>query len=62
VVALAEMERAAGLDHKGIIFSQQPELYGQPTLAARHWDLIWAAAQEMRKVLHDNAANLYRLA
>jgi uncharacterized protein len=47
-VALAEMERAARLAHKGIIFSQQPELYGQPTLAARHWDPIWAAAQEMQ--------------
>jgi predicted TIM-barrel fold metal-dependent hydrolase len=30
-----------------VIFSQQPDLYGCPRLADRHWDRIWAAAEEM---------------
>ena len=27
-------------------FCNQPQDYGQPPLAHRHWDPIWAAAQE----------------
>jgi len=46
-VALAEMARAAALGHRGLIFSQQPDLFGCPSLGDRHWDRIWAAAQEM---------------
>jgi predicted TIM-barrel fold metal-dependent hydrolase len=46
-LTIAEMERAKLLGHKGVIFSQQPELYGTPILASAHWDRLWAAAQEM---------------
>lgn len=46
-MSLAEMERSAANGHKGMIFSQQPELFGCPLLADRHWDPLWAAAQEM---------------
>ena len=47
-LSIAEMERAKAKGHRGIIFSQQPDLYGCPTLADRHWDRLWAAAQEMQ--------------
>jgi predicted TIM-barrel fold metal-dependent hydrolase len=46
-LAIAEMERSAQNGHRGIIFSQRPEHFGCPMLADRHWDPIWAAAQEM---------------
>jgi uncharacterized protein len=46
-LSLAEMERSAARGHRGIIFSQQPDLYGCRPLADGHWDRIWAAAQEM---------------
>jgi len=44
--SVAEMQRAAALGHRGIIFPQYPEAHGQPRLADRHWDRLWAAAQE----------------
>ena len=46
-LSIAEMRRSAANGHRGIIFSQQPDLYGCPPLGDRHWDPIWAAAQEM---------------
>jgi predicted TIM-barrel fold metal-dependent hydrolase len=45
-VAVAEIGRAHDLGHKGIIFSQQPEQFGQPPLGSPHWDPIWRAAEE----------------
>ena len=44
--SIAEMHRAAANGHKGIIFPQFPEYHGQPRLSDRHWDRLWAAAQE----------------
>lgn len=46
-LTIAEMERSAANGHRGVIFSQQPELYGCPALGDRHWDRLWAAAQAM---------------
>jgi predicted TIM-barrel fold metal-dependent hydrolase len=45
--SLKEIERAASLGHRGIIFSQEPQGFGCPLLADRHWDPIWAKCQEM---------------
>ncbi|GAA2454447.1 amidohydrolase family protein [Actinomadura vinacea] len=45
---LAEMARCAELGHGGIIFTQDPANFGLPGLTDRHWDRMWAAAQEMR--------------
>jgi predicted TIM-barrel fold metal-dependent hydrolase len=45
---IAEMERSAAKGHRGIIFSQQPEDFHCPMLADRHWDRVWAAAQDMQ--------------
>lgn len=46
-LTLKEMRRAADKGHKGIIFTQVPEAWGQPHLTDRYWDPIWAQAQEM---------------
>ena len=46
-VSIAEMERCAAKGHRGIIFSQRPDLFGCPPLGSRHWDKLWAATQEM---------------
>jgi len=45
--AVAEMQRCHGNGHRAVNFCNQPDGYGQPPLAHRHWDPIWAAAQEM---------------
>lgn len=41
-----EIDRCAALGHKGVIFTTQPENYGLPTLDDRHWDSLWAMAQD----------------
>jgi predicted TIM-barrel fold metal-dependent hydrolase len=46
-VSIKEMERSVGNGHKGIVFSQAPETFGAPMLSDKHWDPLWAAAQEM---------------
>lgn len=45
--SVAEMQRAVDMGHKGLTFSLAPEYYGLPELTDRHWDRIWAAAQEL---------------
>lgn len=45
--SIAEMERSAARGHRGIIFSQAPEYFGQPVLSDPHWDRLWAAAQDL---------------
>jgi uncharacterized protein len=46
-LTIAEMERCAAAGHRGVIMSQQPEFFGAPSLGDRHWDRLWAAAQDM---------------
>jgi len=41
-----EMHRCAGAGHRAVLFPNVPETYGQPRVADRHWDPVWAAAQE----------------
>jgi predicted TIM-barrel fold metal-dependent hydrolase len=44
---LKEIERCRDLGHKGIVFTQEPEVFGQPVLTDRHWDPLWAIAEEL---------------
>jgi uncharacterized protein len=44
--AVAELQRCVANGHRAVNFCNQPQDYGQPPLAHRHWDPIWAAAQE----------------
>ena len=45
-LSIAEIERCAALGHRAVNFCNQPQDYGQPHLADRHWDPIWSTAQE----------------
>jgi len=45
-LAIAELHRGIELGHRAVNFCNQPQDYGQPPLAHRHWDPVWAAAQE----------------
>jgi len=44
--AVAEIERSAAAGHRGVLFTGEPHSFGMPLLADRHWDPIWAAAQD----------------
>ena len=46
VLAVAELQRGQALGHRAVNFCNQPQDFGQPALAHRHWDPLWAAAQE----------------
>jgi predicted TIM-barrel fold metal-dependent hydrolase len=43
--AVKEIERCAKLGHRGILFTASPQDFGLPYLADKHWDPIWAAAE-----------------
>jgi predicted TIM-barrel fold metal-dependent hydrolase len=43
---LKEIDRCTAAGHKGIVFSQDPSAFGLPQLTDRHWDPMWASAQE----------------
>ena len=43
---IAEIDRCAKMGHRGIIFSNEPDSYGQPALSDPYWDRLWATAQE----------------
>ena len=43
--SVKEIERAASIGHRAVLFSGAPHEHGMPYLADRHWDPIWAAAQ-----------------
>jgi predicted TIM-barrel fold metal-dependent hydrolase len=45
--SITEMERCAQMGHRGIVFTQEPGTFGLPPLRHRHWDRLWAAAQDM---------------
>jgi predicted TIM-barrel fold metal-dependent hydrolase len=42
---VAEVERCAEAGHKGILFTGEPQVHGQPPLGDRYWDPFYAAAQ-----------------
>ncbi len=44
--AVAEIERCAARGHKGVLFTAAPQDFDLPFLADRHWDPLWAAAQD----------------
>jgi uncharacterized protein len=54
--AVAEIERSAGLGHRGIIMTGAPQRHGQPLLADRHWDRLWAAASAHEMPVNFHAA------
>jgi predicted TIM-barrel fold metal-dependent hydrolase len=41
-----EIERSAAKGHRAVLFGSRPETFGQPPLAHKHWDPVWAATQD----------------
>jgi predicted TIM-barrel fold metal-dependent hydrolase len=41
-----EIVRCAKAGHRGVLFTGEPQRFGQPALADRHWDPLWQAAQD----------------
>src|SRR5262245_18691266 len=46
VASAREIERCAARGHRGVLFTGEPQRFGQPVLADPHWDPLWAAAQD----------------
>ena len=44
--SVKEIQRSASKGHRAVLFGSRPESFGQPALAHKHWDPIWAATQE----------------
>ena len=44
--AVREVARCAALGYRALLFCNQPQDFGQPVLRDRHWDPVWAAAQD----------------
>ncbi len=44
--SVQEIQRSAAKGHRAVLFGSRPETFGQPPLAHRHWDPIWAVTQE----------------
>jgi predicted TIM-barrel fold metal-dependent hydrolase len=47
-LCVKEMERCARMGHKGVLMTNQPHVFGFPRLTEKHWDPLWAAAQDMK--------------
>lgn len=41
-----EINRAAGIGHKGVIFGGEPQTFDQPVLGDPHWEPLWHAAED----------------
>jgi uncharacterized protein len=41
-----EIARCAAKGHRAVLLCGQPQAFGQPVLSHRHWDPVWAAAQD----------------
>ena len=44
--SVKEIERSANAGHRGLLFTGEPQSFGLPLLGHKHWDPIWAAAQD----------------
>ena len=44
--SVKEIERSAAKGHRAVLGSSRPEAFGQPPVAHKHWDPIWAATQD----------------
>lgn len=44
--SVREVERCHAMGHRGVLFTGEPESFGQPFLSDAHWDPLWTIAQE----------------
>jgi predicted TIM-barrel fold metal-dependent hydrolase len=47
-----EVERGAAAGHRGVLFTGEPQRFGLPFLGEKHWDPLWAAAQDAGLAIH----------
>jgi len=45
--AVNEIRRCAAMGHKGILFTGEPQYYGQPLIGDPHWNPLWEVAVEL---------------
>jgi predicted TIM-barrel fold metal-dependent hydrolase len=45
--AVKEVRRCAAMGHKGILFTGEPQAFGQPFMGDPHWNPLWEAAVEL---------------
>jgi predicted TIM-barrel fold metal-dependent hydrolase len=45
--AVKEVRRCAEKGHRGILFTGEPQAFGQPFMGDRHWDPLWETAVEL---------------
>ena len=45
-IAAKEIERCAKMGHRGVLFTGEPQSFGLPLMAHKHWEPIWAAAAD----------------
>jgi predicted TIM-barrel fold metal-dependent hydrolase len=45
--AVREVRRCAPMGHKGILFTGEPQNFGQPLFGDRYWDPLWETAVEL---------------
>jgi predicted TIM-barrel fold metal-dependent hydrolase len=45
--AVGEVRRCAAMGHKGILFTGEPQYWGQPLLGDPHWNPLWEVAVEL---------------
>ncbi len=49
---VAEVQRAAAMGHRGILFTGEPQAFGLPLLGDPHWDPLWAVARDTDMPIH----------
>lgn len=45
--AVTEIRRCAAMGHKGILFTGEPQYFGQPLIGDPHWNPLWEVAVEL---------------
>lgn len=45
--SVKEVHRCAEMGHKGILFTGDPQSYGEPVIGDKHWDPLWQAAVDL---------------
>ncbi len=50
--SVAEVERAAGMGFRGVLFTGEPQRFRLPTLGDPSWDPLWAAARDAGLPVH----------
>ena len=45
--SVKEVQRCAEMGHKGILFTGEPQSFGEPVIGDKHWDPLWEAAVDL---------------